>query len=480
MPDPLNESHLAAPALDRVARAARPYLEALPGLPVRDPAAEHLLRELDGPLPENGHGTLDSVERLLRVSTAAATHSSGPRFFHFVVGGATPAAQAADWVASLLDQCAGLWASSPLAAEAETVALRWLKELFGLPAEYGGVLTPSATFANLTGLACARQWWGERHGADVAADGLAGLPRMPVFSGGYVHPSSRKALQILGCGRDAVRVVARDDAGRVDPAALDAALAAAEGPAVVIANAGEVNTGDFDPVGELADIAERHGAWLHVDGAFGLFAALSPRTAHLTAGVERAHSVAADAHKWLNVPYESGFALVRDPRLLARAFGAWNAPYLASGDGGARVDYNNLGPESSRRARALPIWAALRAYGRQGLRAMVERHLDLAAHLAERVESAPDLQLLAPVRSCVVCFRHRPPGLPEAALDAHNRRLGEELIADGRVYAGTTVYRGVTALRPAIVNWRTREEDVAALVEVVGELGARLAGEAAG
>lgn len=455
-----------------VARAAGPYLDALPHLPVRDPAHARLLDDLDGPLPESGDGTIAAVADLLRIGTRAATHSSGPRFFHFVVGGATPAAQAADWVTSLLDQAGGLWVASPLAARAETVVLRWLKELFGLPASHGGVLTPSATFANLTGLACARYWWARQHGVDVTADGLVGLPRLPVFSSGYVHPSSRKALQLLGLGRDSVRTLSRDDAGRLDVDALDRELASS-GPAVLIGNAGEVNGGDYDPLDELADLAERHGAWLHVDGAFGLFAALSPRTAGLVRGVERADSVAADCHKWLNVPYESGVAFVRDRSLLGRAFGSWNSAYLPEPDE-EFVNYNSLGPESSRRARAFPIWATLRAYGREGHRAMVERHLDLALRLGRRIAEAPDLEPLAPVTSFLVCFRYRPPGVPAEELDDLNRRLGEALLEDGRVYAGTTVYRGMVALRPAIVNWRTTEEDVDLLASVVRELGARL------
>ncbi len=469
MSDPLHERDQTAAALEEVARAAGPYLDSLGDRPVHDHGADGLIDLLDHPLPERGEGTLDTVRRLLRAGTGAATHSSGPRFFHFVVGGSTPAAQAGDWVTSLLDQAGGLWLTSPFATRAETVALRWLKDLFGLPESYGGVLTPSATFANLTGLACARQWWGERHGADVGADGLAGLPPMPVLAGGYLHPSSRKALQILGCGRDSARILAADETGRVDLAAMDRALDEIDGPAVIIGNAGEVNTGDFDPIGELADLAERHGAWLHVDGAFGLFAAASPRLSHLVEGVERAHSVTSDGHKWLNVPYESGFAFVREPELMVRSFGAWGAAYLPPGDD-PHVNYNVLGPESSRRARALPVWATLRAYGRRGYREMVERHHDLALRLGAIVEEAADLELLAPVRLCVVCFRYRPPGVPPEELDALNAWLGAELLADGRVYAGTTTYRGMTALRPAILNWRTTEADVDLLASVVREI----------
>ncbi|TDD31813.1 aspartate aminotransferase family protein [Actinomadura sp. KC06] len=480
MSDPLDERDVAGEPLAVVAGAAGPYLEGLAERPVHDRSRDALLDELDGPLPAEGDGAVAAVERLVRVGTEAATHSSGPRFFHFVVGGSTPAAMAGDWTTSLLDQGAGLWVVSPLAARAEAVVLRWLKELFGLPASYGGVLTPSATLAHVTGLACARTWWADRYGVDVASRGLAGLPAMPVFSSGLVHVSTRKALQILGCGRDTLRTFSRDDAGRVDLAAMDAELERAGGRAVIVANLGEVNTGDSDPIGDLADLAERHGAWLHVDGAFGIFAALSPRTAHLARGVERADSVTADGHKWLNVPYESGFSFVRDQAMMTRAFGAWGASYLpvadrdGDGDGDERINYNTLGPESSRRARALPIWATLRAYGRDGYRAMVERHLDVSQHLGDLVEAAPDLELLAPVQLCIVCFRYRPDGVPEKHLDELNARLGEALIADGRVYAGTSTYRGMTVFRPAPLNWRTTKADVELLVDVVRELGARL------
>ena len=215
--------------MDTVAKAAADYLSGLDERLVSDPAATKLLAELRQPLPEDGLGTLESVDELLRVGTAAATHSAGPRFFHFVIGGTTPAATAADWVAALLDQNAGLWTSSPLATTLETVTLGWLKDLFGLPPDWAGVLTPSATFANLTGLAAARQWWGSKHGRDITVDGQAGLPAMPVFSGGYVHASVRKALQILGVGRDTVTVCSRDDAGRVDLDAMDAALQRLDG-----------------------------------------------------------------------------------------------------------------------------------------------------------------------------------------------------------------------------------------------------------
>jgi glutamate/tyrosine decarboxylase-like PLP-dependent enzyme len=474
MGDPLNEQAEALAALRQVVDAAGPYLDDLPERLVYDRAAEPLLDELGGPLPDQGAGTKAAVERLLRVGTATATASAGPRFYHFVIGGSTPAALAADWVVSLLDQNAFVRASSRFADTVETVTLGWLREFFGLPPGWGGALTASATFANLTGLALATHWWAERHGVDVASAGLAGLPRMPVLSGGHVHPSARKALQLLGHGKDTVEVFTRDEIGRIDLAAVRRRLGELDrAPAVLLATAGEPNAGEFDPLADLADLAEEYGAWLHVDGAFGIFAALSPRTAHLTTGMERADSIAADAHKWLNVPYESGFVLVRDPDRIGPAFGMPGAAYLPGPDD-PRGGYGLLGPESSRRARALPIWATLAAYGRTGYRELVERHCDLAAHLAAAVDAAGDLERLAEVPLNVVCFRYRPAGLAEARLDEVNRRLGEALLDDGRVFAGTTTYGGRVALRPAISNWRTTADDLDLLVDVVRELGGRI------
>ncbi|MBX6751109.1 MAG: aspartate aminotransferase family protein [Micromonosporaceae bacterium] len=478
MPDPLDEVAETVPALRQVLDAAGPYLASLPTRLVYDRTAEPMLAEIGGPLPERGVGTGPAIQTLLRVGTGTATASAGPRFYHFVIGGATPAALAADWVVSLLDQNAFARASSRFAHEVETTVLDWLRSLVGLPEGWGGALAASATFGNVTALATATHWWGERHGVDVASQGIAGLPRMPVLGGGYVHPSARKALQLLGHGKDTVETFVRDDAGRVDLAALRRRLSELDGaPAVLIATAGEVNAGDFDPIADFAELAEEFGAWLHVDGAFGLFASLSPRTRHLTAGIERADSIAADAHKWLNVPYESGFALVRDPSRLGRAFGMPGAPYLPGPDD-PRGGYGLLGPESSRRARALPIWASLAAYGRDGFRAMVERHCDLAQHLAARVDAAPDLERLADVPLNIVCFRYHPSDVDdEARLDELNRRLADALLDDGRVYAGGTVYRGRSALRPAISNWRTTAADLDYLVDVVRDLGTRLTRE---
>jgi glutamate/tyrosine decarboxylase-like PLP-dependent enzyme len=467
--DPPTAPEDALAALELVLEHARGYIAELDG-PVRTPAADDAARSFAGGLPEEGNGTLATVRQLLERGTEAHVRSSGPRFFHWVMGGYTPAALAADWFTSLIDQDAGGWDSSPLATQLESLSLAWLQELFGLPAAWGGVLTTGATTANFTALAAARQWWGGRQGVDVAAQGLAGLPPVPVLTSGYVHVTSLKALAMLGVGRDQVTYCQADETGRLDLAALERELKRLGGsPAIVIANAGEVNAGHFDPIAEMGDLAHEHGAWLHVDGAFGLFARVSPRTAALAAGVERADSVISDGHKWLNVPYDCGFAFVRDPALLTAVFSA-AASYLPEEE-----LFSFRGPELSRRARSLAVWATLAAYGRSGYRAIVERCLDVAAHVAREVEAADDFELLAPAPLNIDSFRYRPPGVPEAALDELNLRIAHAVLTDGRVYVGTTRWEGKVGFRPAFVNWRTTIADADLLLETVRDLGLRLA-----
>jgi glutamate/tyrosine decarboxylase-like PLP-dependent enzyme len=467
--DPLFDHGNLGAALRLVAAEAEAYLAGVDDAPVRPPGSPDIEGNM---LPAEGVGSLAALNELIAASLEGATRSTGPRFFHFVMGGGTPAALGGDWLASALDQVAFNWVSSPFAARLEQVSLDWVKDLFGLPRAWSGVITTGATMANFVGLAAARRWWGLQHDVDIEADGLAGLPPIPVLSSGYVHASALKAVGMLGIGRRNVSVLASDAVGRLDLKKLDERLGALEGrPAVIIANAGDVNTGDFDPLAEIIAIARRHRAWVHVDGAFGLFAALSPLTRHLVEGIEQADSVTVDGHKWLNVPYDTGFAFVRDAAVHAGAFSA-SAAYLGS-EALQRPVFGNLGPEMSRRARALAVWATLRAYGRDGHRAMVERHLHLARRVADQVDAAPDLERLADVRLNVVCFRYRPPDVPEAELNDINRRLGELILEDGRVYFGTTDYAGKVAFRPAMVNWRTREEDVDLIVRVVRELGSR-------
>ena len=468
MTDPLHLRDELADALELAADQAQQYLSGIDTDRVLDGVAAERLADWGGPLPDDGTGAPPALAELAERARPTATRSSGPRFFHFVVGGTTPAALGADWLTSAFDQMAFSFTSSPLAVRLETIAVDWLRELFELPTEFGGVLVTGATMANFTGLAAARGWWAERRGIDVDEQGMSGIEPPVILSSGYIHASAMQAIGMLGLGRANVRRLARDGVGRLDLEALERELASAGGGAIVIANAGEVNAGDFDPLAEMADLAERHAAWLHVDGAFGLFARLAPESRPLTEGVERANSVTVDGHKWLNVPYDCGFAFVRDPVRLARALNV-GAPYLPSPDD-PRPNPGFLTPENSRRARSLAVWATLRAYGRSGYREMVERHLGLARRLAERVDRTPELERLAPVPLNIVCFRARPPGVPEDGLDELNSSLGEALLRDGRVFAGTTSYDGKVALRPAIVNWQTTERDVDLLVDVLLEL----------
>jgi glutamate/tyrosine decarboxylase-like PLP-dependent enzyme len=458
-----------------VAQAANRYTAALKDSPLKQPTADEAAESFDWSLPEDGMGGVETLRRLSEQGVDAAVRSSGPRFFHFVTGGTTPAALGADWLASTLDQNNLGWVASPLASQLEKQSIGWLKDLFGLPESWSGIITTGATTANFTALACARTWWADRHGVDIVEDGFSSLPAIPVFSSGYIHPSALKSLAMLGIGRSQVTVHSRDAAGRLDADALEDSLKKLDGrPSIVIANAGEVNAGDFDPIDRMADLAEKYGAWLHVDGAFGLFAGLSPRTHHLVDGVARAQSAISDGHKWLNVPYDCGFAFVADGELLGRNF-TMAAAYLPAPDD-PRPTFMNLGPEASRRARCIPVWATLHAYGRRGYRAMVERHLDLAARIVQRVDSEDRLERLADARLNIVCFRYRTAGATEDALNDLNARIGQEVLEDGRVYVGTTRYLDKVAFRPAMVNWQTTESDVDTLVDTILDIGGRLAG----
>ncbi len=332
------------------------------------------------------------------------------------------------------------------------VAVDWLRELFGLPEGWGGVLTTGATTANFTGLAAARRWWGLRHGHDVDSDGLAGLPPVPVFSSGYVHASALKALAMLGIGRGSVRVCARDEPGRLDEAALERGLEALGGaPAIVIANAGEVNAGDFDPIDRMADLAEQYDSWLHVDGAFGLFARITPRAAPLAAGVERAHSVIADGHKWLNVPYDCGFAFCAHPDVHAAAM-SYTAAYL-TGQGGAGLRApSDYVLESSRRARAFATWAALRQLGRTGVADLVERCCALARRFADQLAALDGVSIANEVvlNQVLVGFGD----------DARTDRVVERVQRSGECWMGATTWHGQRLMRISVSNWATTEGDV--------------------
>ncbi|KOG42597.1 pyridoxal phosphate-dependent decarboxylase family protein [Streptomyces resistomycificus] len=418
-------------------------------------------------LPAGGAGAEGALERFAERWAPGFSGSAGPRYLGFVTGGATPASVAGDWLTSAYDQngsgSAGSWAT---ALERETVA--WLRELFGLGEAHSGAFVTGATASNTVGLAVAREWLGERLGVSVSRDGVAALGPVDVLSGSP-HSSIGKALSVLGLGRDRLRQVPVLAGNReaVDVDALDAALTGLRGrPAIVVANAGTVNTVDFDDLRAIAALKERHEFWLHVDAAFGAFAALSPAHAHLVDGLDAADSVCVDLHKWLNVPYDAAVQFTRRRDLQVAVF--HNAsPYLGLPTG--EPDFVHLTPENSRRLRALPAWFSLMAYGSDGHREIVERNAALARALGVGVAGVEGLRLLAPVRLNVVCLT-----LADEPTQERVDALARAVAASGETFLTPTVYAGVPGLRAAFSNWRTAEEDVervlAALVTASGQL----------
>jgi glutamate/tyrosine decarboxylase-like PLP-dependent enzyme len=465
-------------ALDWAWRLARDFVLGLPDWPAgTNVTAEALDRSFDEPLPEKGTDPADAIEEWFWKAEPGITGSPGPRNFGFVIGGATPAALAGDVLASAIDQNSGLWIASPAAAHTEECVLRWLKELFGLPREWAGSITSGATAAHLVGLGAARQWASNQLGFDAAADGLGGHPAIPVLSSTEIHASAIKSLSTLGFGRSSVRKLPAID-GALDVAALRDALSTIDGPVIVVANAAEVNTGAFDDLNAISDCCAAHpgGAWLHVDAAFGLYARLSDRTAHFLDGIEGVDSVCADAHKWLNVPYDSGFAFVRDEEILLRTFST-RAAYLDAVSAIGK-DMDGYGPVFSTRFRALAMWCALKAYGREGYRAMVERCLDNAAAFGAWLDASPDTELLAPVNLNMVCWRYAPAGLDPERTDQFNRDAVTRIQRDGRVFLTPTTWQGKQAVRCAFDNWATSHDDVIILQETVRDIGQELLGTA--
>jgi glutamate/tyrosine decarboxylase-like PLP-dependent enzyme len=443
--------------LSRTLALAAAWLDSLPERPVgADPDPAALAAGLGGPLPERGLRPIEVVERLAAAAEPGLVASPGPRYFGFVIGGSLPAAMAADLLATAWDQNAGMWAASPAAAAAEEVAGRWVLEALGLPLGASVGFVSGGQMASFTGLAAARNAQLARAGWDVEADGLAGAPPLRVLVSEEIHVSVLAALRMLGLGaRTAVRVPA-DEQGRMLADALGLALAEGEGPAIVCAQAGHVNSGAVDPLEPIADRCAEAGAWLHVDGAVGLWAAASPALAETMAGLARADSWAADAHKWLNVPYDSGIAIVAHPEA-HRAAMTLSADYLVAGDG-ARRDGFAWAPEASRRARGFAVWAALRSLGRAGLVDLVERCRAGARAMAERLGAAPGVEVLNEVVLNQVLVRFAPPGRDA---DALTRAVVSRVQREGTCWLGGTLWRGAAAMRVSVSNWSTGEEDVA-------------------
>lgn len=440
--------------LDATRRAAAEALSTLDARPVVPPAGKPHDPE---PLPDHGSGTAAALAAFQTRWAPRLSASAGPRYLGFVTGGATPAALAGDWLTAAHDQNSNS-ALDGAGQDLERETVGWLRALFHLSPAHAGTFVSGATMSNTTGLAIAREWLGERLGVSPAEDGAAALGPVRVLSGAP-HSSIAKALSVLGLGRSAlVTVPTLPGREAVDPAALDRALADTPGPAVVVANAGTVNTVDFDDLQAVAALRTRHDFWLHTDAAFGAFAALSPDHAHLVAGLDASDSLCVDLHKWLNVPYDSAVQFTRRQDLQARVFQN-SAAYLGPLSG--LPDLVHLTPENSHRLRALAAWFTLRAYGREGHREIVERDIACARDLGDRLSRDPRLRVLAPVRLNVVCFTLADDPTP-ARLTALREAAGAE------VFVTPTVYAGTPALRAAFSNWRTTHTDVRRAAEALG------------
>jgi glutamate/tyrosine decarboxylase-like PLP-dependent enzyme len=428
---------------DACARAGR-YLSGIQARRVApDPESVARLAKFHESVPDGPCDPLQVLSLLDEIGSGATVASTGGRYFGFVTGGALPVALVANWLAGAWDQNAALGVMSPVAATLEEVVLAWLRDLLGLPLSCGAGFVTGATMANLSCLAAARHALLQRAAWDVEDNGLFGAPSLTVIVGDEVHVSLLKALSLLGLGRSRVLTIPADGQGRMRPEALPPL----NDRTIICVQAGNVNTGAFDPIEEICVRARQSNAWVHVDGAFGLWGAAAPGRAHLTAGIGEADSWATDCHKWLNVPYDSGLAFVRDPRHL-RAAMVVNAAYLQTMDSREPSQYT---PEASRRARAVEVWAALRSLGRRGLADMVERNCRLAARFADRFREAGYAMLNDVVLNQVlVSFG-----------DADTtRRVISELQKEGTCWCGATEWHGQAAMRISVSCWATTEEDI--------------------
>ena len=445
----LNDKDHLADLLQETCREAVAFLEGVSTRPVNNRRQLPARRSL----PTHGLGARQALEVFKDAYLQAMTGSAGPRYLGFVTGGSTPAALMGDWLTGVFDQNAAE-SSSAAAAEIETSTIAMLRELFGLPDTFNGRFVTGATMSNFVGLAVGRQWWGHSLGVNVAEQGLAGMPPLTIFSGSP-HSCIYKSLSMLGLGRQNLeKVPTLLDREAVDIAALRQALQRQNGqPCIVVANAGVVDTVDFDDISAVAALKDTFHFYLHIDAAFGGFAACSPRYRQLVSGWEQADSITVDAHKWLNVPYDSAVQLTRHTRLQGEVFQNVGAAYLGEPN---TNDSFHLTPENSRRLRALSAWFSLVAYGKEGFREIVETCCDCAARLGKLIEASPQFRLLAPVRMNVVCFTFHQTSVSGAQTAAFLNRLRE----NGKTFLTATTYNHTPAVRAAFSNWRTTPEDV--------------------
>jgi glutamate/tyrosine decarboxylase-like PLP-dependent enzyme len=436
--------------LRRTADHAADFLETLDERPVfPQVTVEELRAQLVGPLPVEPTDPATVIDQLVAGAEPGVVAIPSGRYFGFVIGGSIPAALAADWLTSAWDQNAGLYAAGPSASVVEEVAGSWLKDLLGIPQQASFAFVTGCQMANFTALAAARWHVLRQAGWDVNADGLAGSPPVRVLCGAKVHVTVTRALRLLGLG--APEIVAADDRGSMVADALREALRGGAGPTIVCAEAGEVNTGAVDPLPEIADAARDAEAWLHLDGAFGLWAAVSPKLAHLVVGAERADSWATDAHKWLNVPYDCGLVFCAHPDAHRAAIGV-HAENLVHGDEDTVRDQVDWTPEFSRRARGFTVYAALRSLGRSGVVELVERTCAHARRFADELAALPGFELLNDVVLNQVLFRLESDDQTDEVL----RRVQES----GEAWLSGTVWDGRRAIRISVSNWQTSDEDV--------------------
>ena len=437
--------------LAAAAQHAQAFLNTVDERPVAAPGdASCVLEALGGPLPERGEDANAVIDALVAGVDPGLVASAGPRYFGFVTGGALPAALAADWLVSAWDQSAAFHSLSPAAAAIEEVTSAWILDLLGLPATASVGFVTGGQGANTTCLAAARHAVLARAGWDVEHDGLIGAPPLRILCGERAHATIDTALRLLGLGGNRAIRIASDDQGRMKPDALHDTLAQAGGPAIVCAQAGNLATGAFDAFEPIADACATHNAWLHIDGAFGLWAAAAPTIQHLTRGIERANSWAVDAHKWLNVPYDAAMAIVADPEAHVAAMSLAGPYYIV--DSGQR-DSTNYVPESSRRARAVPVYAAIRSLGRAGIADLIERNCTQARRMAERLAAIPGAKILNDVVLNQVLVR-----LPGD--DDSNRAAVAAIQRDGTCWLGDMTWQGQRVLRLAMVNWSTTDDDI--------------------
>jgi glutamate/tyrosine decarboxylase-like PLP-dependent enzyme len=442
--------------LEYTSTLSRHYLERVSARPVAaQRPSDDLRRLLGGPLSAEGEPDLTVIESLAHAGENATVASTGPRYFGFVIGGNLPAALAADWLVSTWDQNCAVYVHSPLVAVIEEITAGWLLEIAGLPATMSAGFTTGCQMASFTGLAAARHRVLERAGWDVEADGLFGAPPIDVLISDEAHYTIVMALRLLGLGGKRLRRIATDGQGRMRSDALRTALQSSEGPCIVCAQAGNVNTGAFDPLHAIAQSAKDRGAWLHVDGAFGLWAAASPEHAALTRGIERADSIATDGHKWLNVPYDCGVVFCADPAA-HRAAMSLAAAYMVGTN--TERDPHEFVPDESRRARAVPLYAALRSLGRSGIAKLVDRCCRHARRFAEGLRTAGyDVLNDVVLNQVLVAFG-----------DAEQtRRTIAAIQREGTCWCGGTVWQDRTAMRISVSNWRTTEEDVERSLEAM-------------